>query len=114
MKTPEGEKSCVFLAFAGFGASLVGLIVTPILVNVMGGLAFYNDPSYGVAQGLGSLFFFLGILPLAPLGALYWGIVTPLSLTRVPRGARRIILPAAIYILLVLAVVLAIGWSYPR
>jgi hypothetical protein len=111
MKTPEGEKRRVSVAFAVFSASLYGLILTPVLVNVLGGLVFSGHGLYGPAQGLGSLFFFLSILS-APLGALYWGIVTPLM--RAPRRSRRLALLGAIYLLLVLAAFLAIGWDYAR
>jgi hypothetical protein len=80
-------------------------------VNVLGGLVFSGHRLYGLAQGLGSLFLFVSILS-APLGALYWGIVTPLM--RAPWRSRRLALLAAIYVLLVLAAVLAIGWDYTR
>lgn len=110
MMTPKGERSRVSAASNGLQASLVGLLLTPILVNVLGGLAFSGHRSYQAAQGLGSLFFFLSI-PSAPLGALYWGMAAT-WLMRAPRSPRRLVLPAAIYILLVLAAVLAIGWKY--
>jgi hypothetical protein len=104
MKTPEGEKPHLSAASARFDAALVGLILTPILVNVVGGLAFRGHRSYQAAQGLGTLFFFLSI-PSAPLGALYWWI----ALTRSPRRLAR---DAAVYVLLVLAAVLAVGGNY--
>jgi polyferredoxin len=91
-------------------ASLVGLLLTPILVNVLGGLVFSGHRSYGAAQGLGSLFCFLSI-PSAILGALYWGEAVA-WLRQAPRSPRRLALLAAIYLLLVLAAVLAIGWNY--
>jgi hypothetical protein len=109
MKTPKAGKRRVSLASAVLSASLYGLILTPLLVNVLGGLVFSGHRLYGPAQGLGSFFVFVSILS-APLGALYWGIVTPIM--RAPRRSRRLALLAAIYLLLVLAVVLAIGWSY--
>jgi hypothetical protein len=109
MKTPGGDKRTVTKVFGGCSAGLLGLILTPILVNVLGGVAFHNHPSYDSAQGLGTLFFFLSILS-APLGALYWAVVSGM---REAENARRVIVTgAAIYILLVLAGVLAIGWSY--
>lgn len=110
MTTPRGESTRVSVASAGLSASLVGLMLTPILVNVLGGLAFSGHPSYQAAQGLGSLFFFLAI-PAASLGALYWGVVVA-WLMRAPRSSRRLALLAAVYLLLVLAAVQAIGWNY--
>src|SRR5438105_2583370 len=101
MKTPKGEKPRLSAASARFDAGLVGLILTPILVNVLGGLAFRAHRSYQAAQGLGTLFFLLSI-PSAPLGALYWWAAST-------RGPRRLARAAAIYDLLVLAAVLAIG-----
>jgi hypothetical protein len=85
-------------------------VITPILVNVLGGLAFSGHENYSQAQGLGSLFFFLSI-PSAPLGALYWGVVVA-WLNRGHRGPRRLTLSAAVYLFFVMAAVLAIGLSY--
>ena len=95
---PPGESPRRPVASAGLGAGLVGqsaglvgLILTFILVNALGWLAFGGHPGYSQAQGLGSLFFFLAI-PAAPLGALYWVAVT--RLVREPRSPRRRALPA--------------------
>jgi hypothetical protein len=116
MKSPDGKKPRVSRAFGACIAGLLGLVLTPVLVNLLGALAFYDHPSYDSAQGLGSLFFFLSILS-APPGALYWGAVV--GGMRGAEDTRRAVLTgAAIYILLVLAAVLGIGgshaWSYGK
>jgi hypothetical protein len=110
VKSPDGKKPRASNAFVAYIAGLLGLILTPVLVNLLGALAFHSHPSYDSAQGLGTIFFFLSILS-APPGALYWGAVV--NLMREAENARRAVLTgAAIYILLVLAAVLGIGWSY--
>ena len=110
MNSRDGEKPRASKASGGCIAGLLGLILTPVLVNLLGALAFHNHPSYDSAQGLGTIFFFLSIVS-APLGALYLGAVV--NRMREAENARQAVLTgAAIYILLVLAAVLGIGWSY--
>jgi hypothetical protein len=110
VKSHDGEKPRASRALGGCTAGLLGLILTPVLVNLLGAVVFYNHPSYGSAQGLGSLLFYLGVLS-APLGALYWGVVV--DRMREAKNARRaVVTGAGIYLLSVLATVLGIGWSY--
>jgi hypothetical protein len=116
MKSPDGKKARASTAFVACIAGLLGLILTPVLVNLLGALAFHDHPSYDTAQGLGSLFFFLSILSALP-GALYW--VTIIVRMRGAEDTRRaVLIGAAIYVLLVLDAVLGIGgsyvWSYGR
>ena len=110
MKSPDGEIPRTSKASGGCTAGLLGLILTLVLANLLGALMFHNHPSYGSAQGLGSIITYLSIV-CAPLGALYWRAVVN-GMREAENSRRAVLTKAAIYILLVLAAVLGIGWSY--
>jgi hypothetical protein len=110
MTSPDDEKPHRSTALDGCTAGLLGLVLTFVLVNLLGALLFHNHPSYGSAQGLGSIFTYLSMV-CAPLGALHWrAVVNEMREAENPR--RAVLTRAAIYILLLLAAVLGIGWSY--
>jgi hypothetical protein len=69
-RQPDKPHFMVTWSLAGVSAA-VGLLLVPIGVNVLAFPLFSWHESYHVAQGIGSLIFFLSILA-APLGGLFW------------------------------------------